>query len=134
MAAVGSRVTQVRVGESVYGLSAFDRNGAAAEYVAVSAGLLAPRPLALGHVESAAIPLAALTAWQGLFEHGRLQPGERVLIHGARGGVGHFAIQLGRWCGATVIGSVSGTGDPGALGVDQLVDRSKSGFEASSIQ
>jgi NADPH:quinone reductase-like Zn-dependent oxidoreductase len=91
----------------VYALTPFDRDGVAATYAAVPADLLAPKPATLGHVESAAIPLAALSAWQGLFDHGRLEAGERVLIHGAAGGVGHFATQLGRSRGAHVIGTAS---------------------------
>jgi NADPH:quinone reductase-like Zn-dependent oxidoreductase len=86
----------VAAGDEVYALADFDRDGAAAEYAVVRAELLAPRPRNLDHVESAAMPLAGLTAWQGLFVHGELEEGQRVLIHGARGGVGHFAVQLAR--------------------------------------
>ena len=107
VAAVAPGVADVTVGEPVYALTEFDRDGAAAEYVAVPAALLAPKPRSLDHVESAAVPLAALSAWQGLFEHGRLEAGQRVLIHGAAGGVGHFATQLARWRGAYVIGTAS---------------------------
>jgi NADPH:quinone reductase-like Zn-dependent oxidoreductase len=83
------------------------RDGVAADYTAVAAELLVPRPRALSHAESAAIPLTALTAWQGLFDHGRLDAGERVLIHGAAGGVGGFAVQLARGAGAHVIGTAA---------------------------
>jgi NADPH:quinone reductase-like Zn-dependent oxidoreductase len=107
VAAVADGVHAVAVGEPVYALTGFDRDGVAAVYAAVPARLLAPKPSTLDHVESAAIPLAALTAWQGLFEHGRLEDGERVLIHGAAGGVGHFATQLARRRGAYVIGTAS---------------------------
>jgi NADPH:quinone reductase-like Zn-dependent oxidoreductase len=107
VAAVATDVGTVAVGEAVYALTGFDRDGAAAAYAAVSASLLAPKPSTLDHVASAAIPLAALSAWQGLFDHGRLEDGERVLIHGAAGGVGHFATQLARWRGAHVIGTAS---------------------------
>ncbi|MEP6477326.1 MAG: NADP-dependent oxidoreductase [Actinomycetota bacterium] len=100
-------VDAVAVGDPVFALTAFDRDGAAAEYVAVPAALLAPRPRTLDHVSSAAIPLAGLSAWQGLFDHGHLEPGQRVLIHGAAGGVGHLATQLARWSGAHVIGTAS---------------------------
>jgi NADPH:quinone reductase-like Zn-dependent oxidoreductase len=97
----------------------------------VPAAFLAPKPRTLGHAESAAIPLAGLTAWQGLFEHGRLRERERVLIHGAAGGVGQFATQLARWRGAYVIGTSSGAGleDVRALGADEAVDRSAVLFE-----
>src|SRR5437879_10234932 len=107
VADVAPDVDGVEIGESVYGLTGFDRAGAAAEYIVVRANVLAAKPRTLGHVESAAIPLAALSAWQGLFDHGRLEVGQRVLIHGASGGVGHFATQLARWRGAHVIGTAS---------------------------
>ena len=86
----------VAAGDEVFALTPFDRDGVAADYTALCAELLVARPRALGHPESAAIPLPALTAWQGLFDHGRLGAGERVLIHGAAGGVGGFAVQLAR--------------------------------------
>ena len=73
------------------------QDGVAADYAAIPARVLAPKPRTLGHVESAALPLSGLSAWQGLFVHGGLQAGERVLILGAAGGVGHFATQLARW-------------------------------------
>src|SRR5438477_5894794 len=92
--AVAAGVEEVTEGDAVYALTPFDRDGAAAEYAVVPAALLGPTPNTLDHVESAAIPLAALSAWQGLFDQGGLHEGERVLIHGASGGVGHFAAQL----------------------------------------
>ena len=107
VAALGPVVGDVAVGDAVYALTAFDRDGVAAEYAAVPAALLAPKPRRLDHVESAAVPLAALSAWQGLFEHGGLEAGERVLIHGATGGVGHFATQLARRRGAYVTATTS---------------------------
>ena len=117
-------------GEEVWALLPFDRDGAAAEYVAVPAELLAPKPRSLGHVESAAIPLPALSAWQALFDHGRLAEGERVLIHGAAGGVGQFATQLAHWRGAYVIGTTSGDRDAVlALGANDAVGRDAAGVE-----
>ena len=107
VAAVAPDVEAVTVGEPVYALTDFGRDGVAATYAAVPARLLAPKPSTLDHVASAATPLAALSAWQGLFDHGRLEEGQRVLIHGAAGGVGHFATQLARWRGAHVIGTAS---------------------------
>jgi NADPH:quinone reductase-like Zn-dependent oxidoreductase len=107
VAAIADDVPAVSVGDAVYALTPFDRDGVAAEYAAVPASLLAPKPTALDHVESAAVPLAALSAWQGLFDHGRLEQGQRVLIHGAAGGVGHFATQLARERGAHVMGTAS---------------------------
>jgi NADPH:quinone reductase-like Zn-dependent oxidoreductase len=107
VAAVAPDVTDVSVGDAVYALTPFDRDGVAAAFAAVPASVLAPKPSTLDHVESAAIPLPALSAWQGLFDHGRLEHGQRVLITGAAGGVGHFATQLARRRDAHVIGVAS---------------------------
>ena len=104
---VGADVTGVAVGDDVFALTPFDRDGVAADYAAVSAELLVGKPRTLEHAESAAIPLPALSAWQGLFDHGRLAAGQRVLIHGAAGAVGAFAVQLARAHGAHVIGTAS---------------------------
>jgi len=92
-------------GEEMYALTPFDRDGVAAEYAVVPAGVLAPKPSRLSHVEAAALPMGGLTAWQALFVHGRLARGERVLVTGAAGGVGHIAVQLARHAGATVVES-----------------------------
>jgi NADPH:quinone reductase-like Zn-dependent oxidoreductase len=96
------------------------------------AELLVPSPRALGDAESAATPLPALTAWQGLFEHGRLGADERVLIHGASGNVGAFAVQLARARGAHVIGTASAAnlGLVRQLGAHEAVDRATS-FEGA---
>jgi NADPH:quinone reductase-like Zn-dependent oxidoreductase len=107
VAAVAPDVESVAIGEPCFALTPFDRDGVAAEYASVPADLLAPEPRTLDHVASAAIPLPALTAWQGLFEHGGLKEGERVLITGATGGVGHLATQLARWRGANVIAAAA---------------------------
>jgi NADPH:quinone reductase-like Zn-dependent oxidoreductase len=103
----GPGVVGVAPGDDVFALTPFDRDGVAADYAVVPADVLAARPRALNRAESAAIPLPTLTAWQGLFDHGRLAAGERVLIHGAAGGVGGFAVQLARAAGARVIGIAS---------------------------
>jgi NADPH:quinone reductase-like Zn-dependent oxidoreductase len=118
-------------GDEVYGLTPFDRDGAAAEYVAVPAALLAPRPRSATHAESAAVPLPALSAWQGLFTHGGLAAGERVLIHGAAGGVGQFATQLARERGTHVVGTASGeaVARARALGADEVIDLGEVRFE-----
>jgi NADPH:quinone reductase-like Zn-dependent oxidoreductase len=133
IAALASDVSDLAVGDAVWALTGFDRDGAAAEYVLVPVLFLAPKPRTLGHVESAAVPLAGLTAWQGLFDHGRLRKDERVLIHGATGGVGHFATQLAWWRGAYVIGTSSSSaaveGGALALGANEVVDRSAVRFE-----
>ena len=104
---VGRGVAGVAAGDEVFALTPFDRDGVAADYTSVPAELLVPKPRALGHAESAAIPLPALSAWQGLFDHGRLGADGRVLIHGAAGNVGGFAVQLARAAGAHVIGTAS---------------------------
>src|SRR5262249_49879723 len=100
---LGADVDEVAAGDAVFALTPFDRDGAAAELAVVPAAVLAPKPRTIGHVESAALPLAALSAWQGLFDHGRLEAGERVLVVGSTGGVGHLATQLARERGAHVI-------------------------------
>ena len=124
-------LAEVSAGDEVYALTPFDRDGVAAEYAAVAATLLAPKPASLSHVESAAVPLPALTAWQGLFVHGHLAAGERVLVHGAVGGVGQFATQLARWRGADVIATASPNGfqAAGALGAHEVVDGRSGQFD-----
>jgi NADPH:quinone reductase-like Zn-dependent oxidoreductase len=124
VAAVADDVDAVSVGDAVYALTPFDRDGVAAEYAAVPASVLAPKPSMLTHAESAALPLPALSAWQGLFVHGRLEPGERVLVHGAVGGVGQFATQLARWRGAHVIATAAPQAFERArsLGADEVID------------
>src|SRR5258708_24924631 len=94
--ALGYGTVGVAVGQAVYGLADWYRDGAAAEYVAVEARNLAPKPTSLSHVEAAAVPLAGLTAWQALFDYGGRGAGPRVLFPGARGGGGGFAVQLAR--------------------------------------
>ena len=108
--AVGGGVEDVAPGDEVYALTPFDRDGVAAELAAVPVAVLAPKPESLGHVASAAIPLPALSAWQGLFDHGRLLEGERVVIHGAAGVVGGFAVQLAKWRGAEVVDAAAAAG------------------------
>ena len=98
--AVGSDVAELTPGYEIFALTPFDRDGVAAEYAAVPADILAPKPKTIDHVESAAIPMGALTAWQGLFVRGGLGADQRVLILGAAGGVGHLAVQLARSHGA----------------------------------
>ena len=124
VAAVADDIGAVSVGDEVYGLTPFDRDGVAAEYAAVPAVALAPKPSTLSHVESAAVPLPALSAWQGLFAHGGLEPGERVLVHGAVGGVGQFATQLARWRGAYVVATTSPRAfeEARALGAHEVID------------
>jgi NADPH:quinone reductase-like Zn-dependent oxidoreductase len=131
VAAVGDGVHGPAVGEHVYALMPFDRDGAAAEYAIVPASLLATKPGSMGHVQAAALPMAGLSAWQGLFVHGGLEAGQRVLIHGAGGGVGHVAVQLARWRGAHVIGTATGAGVEAtrAFGANEVIDRATARFE-----
>jgi len=103
--ALGLGTAGIAVGDEVYGLTDFYRDGAAAEHVAVEARNLAPKPRTADHVHAAAVPRAGLTAWQALFDHGKLAKGQTVVIHGAGGAVGSTAVQLARWAGAEVIGT-----------------------------
>jgi NADPH:quinone reductase-like Zn-dependent oxidoreductase len=104
----GEAVSDFRPGDPVFAL--LDRDhGSYAEYVSVASSLCVPKPQTIDHSTAAAVPLAALTAWQGLFDHAELRDGQSVLIHGGAGGVGHFALQLARARGATVFTTVSGS-------------------------
>ena len=138
VAEVGPAVTTVNVGQAVFGRST---NGAYAEYTTTAVAspalsletfsLLAEKPETLSFNEAATISGGATTAWAALFEDGGLQPGQRVLIHGAAGGVGSFAVQFARWKGAEVIGTTS----PGnrdfvrALGAESVVEYTSTPFE-----
>jgi NADPH:quinone reductase-like Zn-dependent oxidoreductase len=103
----GADVEGVAAGDAVFALTPFDRDGVAAEYAVAPAKELAPKPRSLSDIEAAAVPMPALSAWQALFEHGRLVEGQRAVVHGAGGGVGAHAVQLARWRGAHVIGTAS---------------------------
>ncbi|MCK1743686.1 NADP-dependent oxidoreductase [Bradyrhizobium sp. 139] len=120
----------LRKGDPIYAMLGWDRGGYE-EYVLVKAVEGAVKPSSLDHVHAAAVPLAALTAWQGLFDHGGLKAGQRVLIHGGAGGVGHFAIQFAKAKGAFVATTVSASGIDftGKLGADQAVDYKAERFE-----
>ena len=103
--ALGYGTTGFGVGDEVFGLTDWYRDGSLAEFVAVEARNLATKPGSLSHVDSAAFPMAALTAWQALFVHADLKAGQTVVIHGAGGGVGTLAVQLAVSAGARVIGT-----------------------------
>ena len=122
--AVGSAVTTFQPGDAVYGIPNFPGNGSYAEYCAAKASQFAPKPARLGFVEAAGVPLAGLTAWAGLFAQGRLHAGHRVLIQGASGGVGGFAVQFAKARGAYVIGVASARNQEYVrqLGADEFVD------------
>lgn len=127
---IGSRVSQFNAGDPVYALLDRDR-GSYAEYVVAKAEKVVCKPKKLDFVHAAGVPLASLTAWQGLFDHGRLQPGERVLIHGASGGVGHFAVQFAKDRGAYVIATARAEDREllQRLGADEVIDYKAERFE-----
>ena len=102
VAAVGAAVTDLSVGQDVYGLIEFDRDGAAADYVTAPANEIAAKPASIDHVYAAALPLAALTAWQALADHAQLVADESVLVLGGAGGVGAYVVQLAKHLGARV--------------------------------
>ncbi|MFJ2006806.1 NADP-dependent oxidoreductase [Streptomyces chartreusis] len=127
---LGYGTTGLTVGQRVFGPTDWARNGSLAEYVAVEARNLAPLPADIDHTVAAALPISGLTAWQGLFVHGRLTTGQTVLIHGAAGGVGSIAVQLAHEVGARVVGTgraadrdtVLGLGAHAFLETDRLED------------
>ena len=119
-----------KVGDPVFGMLDYDR-GSYAEFTLASARELARRPKKVSEKDAGAIGVAALTAWQGLFDHGRLKKRQRVLIHGAAGGVGHFAVQFAKYAGATVIATSSERDLKWvkALGADEAIDFKNQKFE-----
>jgi NADPH:quinone reductase-like Zn-dependent oxidoreductase len=125
--AVGRNVTRFRPGDEVFTDVV---TGGFAEYTRVSEDLVAPKPANLTFEQAAAVPLAALTALQGLRDHGRIQPGQKVLIVGASGGVGTFAVQIAKWLGADVTGvcSTRNLDLVRSLGADQVIDYTKEDF------
>jgi len=120
-----------KIGDEVYSLPDPTRNGAYADYIVVREPELALKPNSLHHICAAAIPLAALTAWQSLFDTAQLQPGQRVLIHAGSGGVGHLAVQLAKWKGAYVFATASTKNQDllRELGVDEPIDYTQQRFE-----
>jgi NADPH:quinone reductase-like Zn-dependent oxidoreductase len=121
---LGYGTTGLSIGQRVFGLTDWYRDGTLAEYLAVEARNLAPLPGDVDFTVGAALVMPGLTAWQGLFDHGRLQAGQRVLVHGAAGAVGSMASQLAREAGAYVIGTGRAGGRQTALdfGAQQFVD------------
>lgn len=121
----------VSVGDAVYALSSFCRDGSAAEFIAIRAADLAPKPHSLNFEQAAAVPLAGLTAWQALIDHAQIEKGERVLVHGAAGGVGTYAVQLANWKGAEVIATASAKDHNfvGELGASEVIDYTHERFE-----
>ena len=128
---LGRGVSRFKVGDEVYSVPDPTRDGTYADYIVVREPEVALKPKALHHVRAAAVPLAALTAWQALFDTAQVQSEQRVLIHGAAGGVGHFAVQLAKWKGAHVIGTASAANHEMLyeLGADELIDYTRQRFE-----
>ncbi|MBD1868480.1 NADP-dependent oxidoreductase [Cyanobacteria bacterium FACHB-471] len=131
VAAVGAGVTAFQVGQDVYGTTERTRGGSFAEFAIANVDAIAPKPKSLNYVEAASIPAVALTAWQALFDKGSLTEGQTVLIHGAAGGVGMFAVQLAKWKGAKVIAtaSTSKLETVRSLGADEVIDYTTTRFE-----
>jgi len=130
--AIGPACMGVQVGDPVYGLSDWFIDGAQADYCLTVPANIAPKPGTLDHAQAAAVPISALTAWQALIERARLSQGQRVLVHGAAGGVGSFAVQVARHRGAQVIATASAanTDFVTALGADEVIDYRTTPFEA----
>jgi NADPH:quinone reductase-like Zn-dependent oxidoreductase len=129
--AIGPACTGVQVGEPVYGLNDWFIDGAQAEYCLTVPDNVAPMPLTLEHAQAAAVPISALTAWQGLFDRAHLSEGQRVLVHGAAGAVGSLAVQLARHKNAHVIATASAANADFVteLGADEVIDYRTTPFE-----
>jgi len=128
---IGSEVHDYKVGDEVYSRPDVTRPGTYAQYVAVRAKEISAKPKSIDHINAAALPLAGLTAWQGVLQHGKLQAGQKILIHGASGGVGTLAVQFAKWKGAYVIGTASADNIDllKGLGADEVIDYKKEKFE-----
>src|SRR5437016_7270922 len=128
---LGPGVTTLSKGAEVYAMLGYGRDGAEADYTIARPFELAPKPRTLDHEQAAAVPLSALTAWQGLFEQASLVAGQSVLIHGGVGGVGVFAVQLAHWAGAQVIATASARnrGLLRELGANEIIDYTTTRFE-----
>ena len=131
--AIGPGVSKFKKSDEVYARPDGARNGKGtyAEYVVVKETEAALKPKSIDHVHAAAIPVVALTAWQALFDQAGLSEGQKILIHGAAGGVGSFAVQLAKWKGAHVFGTASGQNQAflRELGVEEPIDYEKTRFE-----
>lgn len=132
VAAIGEQVTNLKVGDAVYSRPEISKNGSYAEYMTVTADEVALKPSSLNWQEAAGVPLAALTAWQSLYDHAQLAAGERVLIHAGSGAVGQFAIQLAKLRGAYVYTTTSARNTELVLGLgaDESIDYQQEDFSA----
>ncbi|TIS61975.1 MAG: NADP-dependent oxidoreductase [Mesorhizobium sp.] len=129
--ALGAGVTAFKVGDEVFGMPRFPKQaGAYAELAAAPADEIAIKPAGIDHAQAAALPLAGLTAWQGLVRHGRLQSGQRALIHAGAGGVGHLAVQIAKAGGAYVVATASPdkVDFVRSLGADEMIDYTRDDF------
>jgi NADPH:quinone reductase-like Zn-dependent oxidoreductase len=131
IAAKGDDVSDFKIGQAVYGMNDWFSDGATAEFCLTQPSSIALKPSTLSHQEAATVPISALTAWQALFDHARLQPKERILIHGGSGGVGTFAVQLAHRHGAHVISTAStrNVSLVKQLGADEVIDYKTSNFQ-----
>jgi NADPH:quinone reductase-like Zn-dependent oxidoreductase len=131
VSALGYGTTGLSVGQRVFGLTDWTRDGTLAEYVAVEARNLAPLPGDVDFTVGASLPISGLTAWQGLFDHGRVQAGQSVLVHGAAGGVGSMVTQLAREAGAYVVATGRAADRQTALdfGAQEFVDLENDALE-----
>jgi len=128
---LGKGVSRFKIGAEVYSCPDPTRDGAYADYIVVRESQLALKPKSLHHIRAATVPLAALTAWQALFDTAQLQPGQSVLIHAGSGGVGHLAVQLAKRKGAYVLATASTKNQDllRKLGVDEPIDYTQQRFE-----
>jgi NADPH:quinone reductase-like Zn-dependent oxidoreductase len=131
VAAVGSDVRDFRVGQEIYGMNDWFADGALAEFCVTQPASIAPKPNNLTHTEAATVPISALTAWQGLIDRAELRAGQRVLIHGASGGVGIFAVQLAHDRGAHVIATAAARNRDFVkqLGANEFIDYATQRFD-----
>jgi NADPH:quinone reductase-like Zn-dependent oxidoreductase len=131
VAQVSAGASDVAVGDTVYAMLGYGRDGAQAAYTIAVPDELAPKPRTLDDVQAAAVPLSALTAWQALFVHAQISKGQRVLIHGASGGVGTYAVQLAHWAGAQVLATAAARHATflRELGADVIIDYTTTRFE-----
>ncbi|MBZ9660301.1 NADP-dependent oxidoreductase [Mesorhizobium sp. ESP-6-4] len=131
VAALGDGVTAFKLGDEVFGMPRFPKQaGAYAELAAAPADEIVAKPAAIDHAHAAALPLAGLTAWQGLVRHGGLQAGQRVLVHAGAGGVGHLAVQIAKARGAWVASTASPdkTDYVRSIGADEVIDYTRDDF------
>ena len=128
---VGTEVAHVQPGEEIFGVTNAQFTGAQAEYALAEANMIARKPARLSHVEAASVPVVAMTAWQMVHDHGQVDDTKRVLVHGAAGNVGAYAVQLAKRAGAEVVATTLSRAidDVRILGADQVIDVQTVRFE-----